>query len=402
MSDPIDSAAAVPAARPLNLGQLATQRVAADFGRLSRILQAGCEATVMIAGTPADISLQLDEGPAEWAGNVLLGGPFGEIECVDGHRLLRALTGIDPEAAGTGKDMVAWLQSAIIGRLGNSPFAAVDSLRRTDGMADGRGTVVRITLRGENHALSTHARAAASVWLAFLDDGRWTRRQAPSARFDDLMIASTVRVASHTLPAHALRGLAEGDIVVPDQPAFDSTGTGRVRLGCVHAQVRHEAPNSLYILSTEALLDAYDMNDEALDDDFDGADDDAEYGADNEEHEHSEYEDHNRDYGEEDGDEPGYTDEDTHAGDDREAPPATAKATGNGDIDSIPVTLAFELGSVRMSLADVRSLARGSIVTIEGGGPQSIAIVSGSRKIGQGEIVDVEGRLGIRITHWRT
>lgn len=71
-----------------------------------------------------------------------------------------------------------------------------------------------------------------------------------------------------------------------------------------------------------------------------------------------------------------------------------------GDIDDVPVNLAFVLGKVRLPVGEVRRLAPGSVVLFKGGSPASVAIVSSGRTLGRGEIVDVDGQLGIRITQW--
>jgi type III secretion protein Q len=70
------------------------------------------------------------------------------------------------------------------------------------------------------------------------------------------------------------------------------------------------------------------------------------------------------------------------------------------DLDTVPVTLNFELGKARMTLGDIRTLAPGAIVPFTDGTPASIAIRSGGRLLGRGEVVDVQGQLAIRIVQW--
>lgn len=73
----------------------------------------------------------------------------------------------------------------------------------------------------------------------------------------------------------------------------------------------------------------------------------------------------------------------------------------HSDLDSVPVTLSFELGKASLPLADVRTLGQGAVVLFAGGSPASVAIVSAGQTLGYGEVVDVEGQLGIRVTRWR-
>lgn len=78
------------------------------------------------------------------------------------------------------------------------------------------------------------------------------------------------------------------------------------------------------------------------------------------------------------------------------------KEDAYSELDCVPVTLSFELGKVCLPLSEVRTLGPGAIAQFSGGSPASIAIVSAGQTLGRGEIVDVEGRLGIRITQWGT
>ena len=71
-------------------------------------------------------------------------------------------------------------------------------------------------------------------------------------------------------------------------------------------------------------------------------------------------------------------------------------------LDDMPVMLDFELGQIRMTLREMRALGAGAILALENGSPASIIIRAGGRVLGHGEAVGVNGKLGIRITAWRT
>jgi type III secretion protein Q len=313
--------------------------------------------------------------------------------------LLRALTGIEPAAAGSDAH-AAWLNGAIVGRLGATPFNRTDRLLRKSLAPAADTAVVRLVLRSTQHAITTHARATPAAWLAFLQDTAWTPRRTEHTVFGDVPFSASVRIARHTLPADAIRLLAAGDIIVPDSPAFACNGTGKVRLGGISARVRYQAPASLYIISTEVNLDNYEHDDEH--DDFDGESDYMdEDDAHDEEHDES-HEDAHEDAYDSEHDET-YEEENSEGdeGDEQHAATETDPAQAMQQLDRVPVTLDFTLGKVRMSLGELRALAAGSVVEIEGGSPSLIVIHAGGRKLGQGEIVDVDGRLGIRLTDWR-
>lgn len=85
-----------------------------------------------------------------------------------------------------------------------------------------------------------------------------------------------------------------------------------------------------------------------------------------------------------------------------EDPAAFAARHARADLDDIPVSLSFELGRVSLPLDEVRTLGPGVVLLLDGGSPASLAIVAGGRTLGRGEVVDVEGRLGVRLTEWGT
>ena len=82
--------------------------------------------------------------------------------------------------------------------------------------------------------------------------------------------------------------------------------------------------------------------------------------------------------------------------------PVIEEPDADSDLDEVAITLAFELGTVSLQLGEVRTLGRGAVLQLSEGSPASVAIVAGGRTLGRGEIVDVEGQLGIRVTQWRT
>jgi type III secretion protein Q len=398
MSEANDFPSSTPAARRADLASLARESVSAGQARLSRFMRHGAEAAF---GDDAFLELQFapDAAP-QWKDAVVLAGPFGEIECEDGSRLLRALTGIEPAAAGGPEAQAAWLNAAIVGRLGATPFNRTDRLLRKTFAPAADTVVVRLVLRSAQHTITTLARATAAAWLSFLQDTAWTPLRAEQILFADVPFNAQVRIARHTLPVHAMRQLAVGDIIVPDSPAFACNGTGKVRLGGISARVRFQAPASLYIISTEANLDNYEHDDEH--DDFD---DESEYmdedDAHDDAHDDTHGDAHEDDHGEEHDETYEAEDDESDEGDKQHAADDADPAQATQQLDRVPVALDFTLGKVRMSLGELRALAAGSVIEIEGGSPSLITVHAGGRKLGQGEIVDIDGRLGIRLTNWR-
>ncbi len=70
------------------------------------------------------------------------------------------------------------------------------------------------------------------------------------------------------------------------------------------------------------------------------------------------------------------------------------------DLDELPVRLVFEAGRLELPLGEVRRLGIGSILEI-GTQPGQVRILVNGRRIGDGELVSIENRSGVRITALR-
>ncbi|GAN61992.1 type III secretion system cytoplasmic ring protein SctQ [Acetobacter indonesiensis] len=63
----------------------------------------------------------------------------------------------------------------------------------------------------------------------------------------------------------------------------------------------------------------------------------------------------------------------------------------------LPVTISFDMGHKTITLAELRDLGPGSVLELTSPVSMPIGLYVGGRKIGQGELVDVEGAAGVRI-----
>lgn len=397
-------------------------RLARYLGRGRSFPLASREATLTIVSSPSSLP--------DWSDVLHVCGPFGSVSIADGARLMRALGDIDlVNETGTDAARWQWLQSALLGRLVDTPFSCADRLSRGPFPAPDDLVVLRIELRGTQHVIATHAAAGAQVWLDFLQRSAWAPECLSADRFAGIPLTAAVRVAFHSLPAGVARTLAAGDIIVPDTPLFSCAGEGVIRIGALTAQVRFQTPSALTILYTEGHM-PQDNQDDGQYEDFDDSvyDEGSEEYRDGEyedgEYEDDEFEDEDAagaDYDEEEFDEEG---DDGGAAEefDGDAEVAVGAAVpGNGraavpkqaapapiasrarrpvDLDKTPVTLGFELGRVRLTLGDLRTLDIGAVLDLTGGSPQAVAIVSSGRRLGSGELVDVDGQLGIRVVEW--
>lgn len=300
------------------------------------------------------------EGQAQvvdWSDPVQLHGAFGALQLADGVRLLRGLTGIDLGDGMPGE----WLCAALLGRLAGTPLSSASRLQRGPLGPLEDECILQFILRSPEHSVLCHARASAATWCAILASADWHRERAALGHFAALPLASRLILARHTLNTGALAALQAGDVIVPDAPAFDCDGTGVVRIGAATLRVAHAAPNRLTILSLEPGMDHQDSTDSTDSAALPLDDWDAEVKP-------------------------------VHA-------PAAARLP-DAALDSVPLTLDFVLGRVRLQLGRLQELGPGSVLEIAGGSPADIAIEVGGQPLGRAEIVNVGGRLGVRVMQW--
>lgn len=75
-------------------------------------------------------------------------------------------------------------------------------------------------------------------------------------------------------------------------------------------------------------------------------------------------------------------------------------AAASGLIDDVPVRLTFDLGEREISLGDLRSLQPGYLFNLGRDPRSTVSIRANGRLIGDGELVDIEGRVGVSVLHF--
>ncbi|MFC7206480.1 type III secretion system cytoplasmic ring protein SctQ [Comamonas endophytica] len=76
-----------------------------------------------------------------------------------------------------------------------------------------------------------------------------------------------------------------------------------------------------------------------------------------------------------------------------ENPPADAAG-----FDAIPVRLSFDLGEISLALAEVRALQPGQAIRLEHPVASAVRIRANGALIGEGELVEIDGQLGVSIS----
>nr|CAA6822949.1 MAG: Unknown protein [uncultured Thiotrichaceae bacterium] len=66
-------------------------------------------------------------------------------------------------------------------------------------------------------------------------------------------------------------------------------------------------------------------------------------------------------------------------------------------INKVPVQLSFDLGQKSMSFNELKQLSPGYVLDLPGTLPEVVRILAQNKQIGTGELVEIDGRIGIRI-----
>ncbi|KGS10959.1 FliM/FliN family flagellar motor switch protein [Pseudomonas tremae] len=70
----------------------------------------------------------------------------------------------------------------------------------------------------------------------------------------------------------------------------------------------------------------------------------------------------------------------------------------SSDFESLALDLTLRCGELRLSLAELRRLDAGTILEVSGIAPGYATLCHADRVVAEGELVDVDGRLGLQIT----
>jgi len=71
---------------------------------------------------------------------------------------------------------------------------------------------------------------------------------------------------------------------------------------------------------------------------------------------------------------------------------------GPEPFDELSMTLNVRCGTLNLTLGELRNLVPGSVLGIAGFAPGTAGLYYGDRPIGQGQLVEVDGRLGLQLS----
>jgi flagellar motor switch protein FliN/FliY len=71
------------------------------------------------------------------------------------------------------------------------------------------------------------------------------------------------------------------------------------------------------------------------------------------------------------------------------------------NIEMLPLRLHVVLGEKEFSLAEIQSMGPGMIVEFEATRSEPVRLMVNGKVLGEGELVEVEGKLGVKVLRWR-
>jgi len=83
-------------------------------------------------------------------------------------------------------------------------------------------------------------------------------------------------------------------------------------------------------------------------------------------------------------------------------PGSELAASGKPEIGALPLRIHVVLGEKEFTLAEVQSLSPGSIVELEASKADPVRLMVNGKILGEGELVDVDGKLAVRVLRWRS
>lgn len=313
----------------------------------------GCFYPFELAGEQGVLSLALADGclPGEmshWQSEV------GTLHFSDAQSVLSLMSQCPTFVVPAGLPEQAWYWSrwhqqlsaellALFGHLANKP----DQTERGD---------LLLTLSvewGEQRGRSLLALSAESL-SRLLAKGGWQQRLSPLP--ESLTLTLPLAVGDIVLSSTALLALREGDVLLPPAPCFTPEGRGIIRCASylLHGEIQQQ-PGQMahYILTKMERLNVTLTP---------------------EEFEHAPV-----------------SPPESHW----DAEPLAAET----DFAPLPLSLSVRCGQLKLTLGELQQLGAGSMVMINNVTPGEAILCHGDYPLAKGELVDVEGRLGLQITH---
>ncbi|WP_339468327.1 MULTISPECIES: FliM/FliN family flagellar motor switch protein [unclassified Pseudomonas] len=190
---------------------------------------------------------------------------------------------------------------------------------------------------------------SALSFLALCDAGPWRATAVPMPASFRLAIAVTV--GRLQLPIAQARSLRPGDVLVLEQIFFLAQGSGYLQVGTQRLRGCIDDDSGPLRLTLTSIEDT------SVDEDFIA---------------------------------PHYS------GEEEDAP--VMDVFGHEPFDELSMALNVRCGTLNLTLGELRNLSPGAVLGIAGYAPGMAGLYYGDRPIGQGQLVEIDGRLGLQLS----
>ena len=319
---------------PITLPQLDATTVQACW-RLGR----GLRYSFQVAGEPGELLLEPGRAPGGGA-CVSFESRCGVFTLSDAGPLLSLFGECPVVLAETGNDPQSWFWAHFEQRMSAQLRALFGYLRPLADRQVGAFECCLSVVLGPSRSIGRLMLAAHSL-LALCEAGQWQAVKAPLP--DCFAVPVPVVLGYLPLTVEQLRRVRPGDVLVPERLLFSGDGVGQLRIGRwrITSQIDDEGGRRCLIVCA--------LEESAVE-------------------------------------------EVMFAGTDVE------RHKGNEPFETLQVELSVRCGALKLSLGELRQLAPGMVLSIEGYDTGMAGLYYGDRPIGHGQLVEVEGRLGLQLS----
>ena len=323
----------------MSLAPISCPRLDATTVAASRRLGRGLRYAFQVAGECGELLLEPGRAP-EGGAALSFESRCGVITLSEAGPLLSLFGECPVVLADTGNDPQSWFWAYFEQRMSAQLTALFGYLRPLAERQAGAFECCLSVMLGPSRTIGRLMISPHSL-LALCEAGPWQAVKAPLP--DDFAVPAPVVLGCLGLTLEQLRTLRPGDVLVPERLLFNAAGEGQLRLGRwrIASQIDDDGGHRcLTICAVEELV----------------------------------------------------VDEVMFAG------TGVELQTGDEPFETLQVELSVRCGALRVSLGELRRLAPGMVLSLEGYDPGMAGLYYGDRAIGHGQLVEVEGRLGLQLS----
>lgn len=328
------------------MNKLTLKKLSGQAARLRQQIGAGCFYPYLLAGETGVLRLQLADyhQPGEmsdWQCEA------GKLRLSDAQAVLSLMSASPTFALPAEEPEQQWYWPWWQSQLSDELLTLFGHIAVTEEQATEEFLLIMTLEWGGQQARSLLALSAETLSRLLARSG-WQRDRWPLPA--DLKLTLPIVVGNLTLPPG---GLKRGDVVLPQQPFFTPEGRGAIRCAgrLLHGELWIQPGETAYFYLSEMENDDVTLPPDEFE-------------------------------------QPISPDPEWDVG-------STTDAT---DFSVLPLALSVRCGQLRLTLGELSNLAPGATVMIDNVTPGEALLCHGDYAVAKGELVDVEGRLGLQIT----